>query len=596
MKNALLILFLGLFSLYSCTSEINSLPNLHTTQVLVVGGGASGVAAAIQAARDSVSVMLVEPSPWLGGMLTAAGVSATDGNHRLPSGIWGEFRDKLYQHYGGPDSIATGWVSHTQFEPKVGQEILAEMADAEPLLTRMHGYWPVNVKKRGDQLLAVRFAGSTGDSLWVKAEVIIEATELGDMLALAGASYRTGQDSEAHPHNPNIQDLTYCAVLQDYGEGADKTIPQPEDYDPSEFACICKEVCKDTSVKVVDCHTFLQYARFPHNKYLLNWPNNGNDYYLNPIPLTRAERLKAYEAAKNRTLGLVYFIQTEMGYPHLGLATDEFPTEDHLPLIPYHRESRRVNGLINLTVSDLQRPYEDPTRPFYQQAIAVGDYPLDHHHGKNPNAHEETFPAIPSFSVPYGCLVPEKVDGLLVSEKSISVSHDANGSTRLQPCVLLIGQAAGAAAALCVKKNLVPRELVVAELQTRLLAADCWLMPFLDVAPSDSLFIAVQRVGLQGILQGKGVPYKWANQTWFYPERGVSKGELLDAIAVTKGEKKVNGFEPLEEGATDWVRRDEAVRLLREGFPTIKFSIRIEGEMLTRAELASILAGLSFGF
>lgn len=59
---------------------------------MIIGGGTAGVAAGIQCARQKVKTILVEPTTWLGGMLTAAGVSATDGNHNLPSGLWEEFR------------------------------------------------------------------------------------------------------------------------------------------------------------------------------------------------------------------------------------------------------------------------------------------------------------------------------------------------------------------------------------------------------------------------------------------------------------------------------------------------------------------------
>ncbi|MBD4068681.1 FAD-dependent oxidoreductase, partial [Xanthomonas citri pv. citri] len=62
------------------------------TQVLVIGGGVGGTAAGIQSARSGVQTMIVEETPWLGGMLSSAGVSATDGNHELYSGIWQEFR------------------------------------------------------------------------------------------------------------------------------------------------------------------------------------------------------------------------------------------------------------------------------------------------------------------------------------------------------------------------------------------------------------------------------------------------------------------------------------------------------------------------
>jgi NADPH-dependent 2,4-dienoyl-CoA reductase/sulfur reductase-like enzyme len=82
------------------------------TDILVIGGGAGGTAAAIQGARLGVKTILVEPTRMLGGMLTAAGVSCTDGNDQLPSGMWEEFRQALYKHYGRY-RLNTGWVSNT---------------------------------------------------------------------------------------------------------------------------------------------------------------------------------------------------------------------------------------------------------------------------------------------------------------------------------------------------------------------------------------------------------------------------------------------------------------------------------------------------
>ena len=103
-----------------------------TTDVLVIGGGASGTMAGIQAARMDVSVFVLEETPWLGGMLTAAGVSAVDGNYNLHSGLWEEFRQKLNDHYGGEEQLKTGWVSNVLFEPHIGAQILYDMTKDEP--------------------------------------------------------------------------------------------------------------------------------------------------------------------------------------------------------------------------------------------------------------------------------------------------------------------------------------------------------------------------------------------------------------------------------------------------------------------------------
>ena len=85
------------------------------TDVLIIGGGASGTTAGIQSARQGAKTIIVEETTWLGGMLTSAGVSAIDGNFNMPGGLWGEFRDSLTIRYGGVDKLHTGWVSKTLF-------------------------------------------------------------------------------------------------------------------------------------------------------------------------------------------------------------------------------------------------------------------------------------------------------------------------------------------------------------------------------------------------------------------------------------------------------------------------------------------------
>ena len=520
------------------------------TKALVVGGGTSGVCAAIQAARSGAETLLIEEGPWLGGMLTAAGVSATDGNHLLPSGLWGEFRSRLTSYYGGPGALGTGWVSHTQFEPHVGNEIFHRMVEADPKITLIKGFWPVSVRLGGNCLRAVEFRNASGESLLAEAQVIIDATEYGDVLALAGVPYSIGREAESETGEPGapekadgmIQDITLVACLKDFGAGADKTIPAPPGYDAKAYYGCCKDAPRlpDQPPAAGNLNTMLNYGRLPNGKYMINWPAHGNDFYANLIEKSREERAAGLEPARWFTLGFVHFIQTVLGKKNLGLAEDEFPTEDHLALIPYNRESRRMKGAVTLRVQDLADPYAAPGGPLYRTGVAVGDYPLDHHHTKCEGEVGETYLSIPSFTVPLGCMIPEVIEGLIVAEHSISVTHMVNGCTRLQPCVMLIGQAAGAAAALCVRTGRQPREIDIRSLQQMLLDARCWLMPFRDILPRDWEFQAMQRVALSGVLEGTLFPDSWSeNKILIYPERPVEGVEAAEALCRALGIEKL---------------------------------------------------------
>jgi hypothetical protein len=274
----------------------------------------------------------------------------------------------------------------------------------------------------------------------------------------------------------------------------------------------------------------ITYGKLPNGKYMINWPKHGNDIYLNIIAKTPVEREKELEKAKSHTLSFVYYLQTALGYKNLGLS-DEFGTKDQLPKIPYYRESRRLDGLVNLSVQYLEKPF-DQEFPLYRTGVIVGDYTIDHHHLKNPEAPKIDFIKIkiPSYNIPLGTLVPKNISNFIVAEKSIAVSNIVAGATRLQPVVLEIGQAAGALAATSILENKEIKSLDIRHVQAKLLDAHVYLMPYLDVKATDPYFKAVQKIGATGILRGTGNPYKWANQTWFYPNHTISEYELVQGL------------------------------------------------------------------
>ncbi|HTL09145.1 MAG TPA: FAD-dependent oxidoreductase [Chitinophagaceae bacterium] len=534
-----------------------------STQVLVIGGGTGGTAAGIQSARMGEQTMIVEGGPWLGGMISSAGVSAIDGNHQLASGLWAEFREGLYKVYGGPKGVETGWVSNTLFEPHVADSIFKSMAANEPSLKLLFNYSFQSVVKEGQRIISAKFVNDkTGATLNVKATVFIDATDLGDVIKAAGVSYDVGMEAGSltgetvgiKASNKIVQDLTYVAILKDYG--FDQSIPKPLQYNPAEFDGACTNYYKDLTRKgpTVDAKKMLDYGRLPHNKYMINWPNYGNDTYLDIIELTATQRKAALEKAKQTTLRFIYFIQQELGFKNLGLADDEFPTADKLALIPYYREGRRVKGLVRMTMGHIATPFSYGD-PLYRTGIAVGDYPIDHHHKKNQRAPQHlAFYPIPSFNVPLGALITQQVSNLIIAEKGISVSNVVNGTTRLQPCVLLTGQAAGTLAALSSKQNVHPAQVAVRSVQSALLKAKAYIMPYVDVQPNDPRFEAIQKIGATGLLKGTGIPYKWANQTWFYPDSLVSVKTLLkDVQTFQKGNYPITG---------EWLSIQQAIDLI----------------------------------
>ncbi len=507
------------------------------TDVLVIGGTTSGICAGIQSARLGVKTMIVESGPWLGGMLTSAGVSAFDGNNRLPAGIFGEFRNHLAKHYGGKNKLATGWVSNTLFEPHIGDSIFKSMANQEKQLAIKYHHEFIKAITKNGVINGIVFLDKVNQiQLFVKAKRYIDATELGDVLASVNITYDLGMESDAitkegvNPSGSNefIQDITYVAILKDYGT-PQPLIDRPKNYDSLEFDGSSTNFYKDSTRRkpTIDAIKMLQYGRLQNNKFMINWPIYGNDIYLNVVEKTPAQRVEILEAAKQQTLRFVYFIQKELGFRNIALADDEFPTNDKLAIYPYYRESRRVKGATRMVVQHITKPFAT-NEPLYRTGIAVGDYPIDHHHKKNKSAPQNLeFVPVPSFNIPLSVLISNNNNELIVAEKSISVSNIVNGTTRLQPCVMQIGQAAGMLAAQSVLDNVVPKHISVRKIQDNLLNAQGYIMPYVDVAQNSVYFKAVQKIGATGLLKGVGVPNGWSNETFFYPNKKVSFSEFM---------------------------------------------------------------------
>ena len=438
----------------------------------------------------------------------------------------------LEDHYGGAEALKTGWVSNVLFEPQVAATILSEMLHSAGVDIRLKESVKSIKKKSG--IWSVK----TKSKQTLTSQILIDATELGDVMSHLKMPYDIGMDSrietgeEIAPKKSNniIQDLTYVAILKDYGTKADKTIPRPKNYDPSLFMCSCAGSCDpDTLSRTLwPCDKMINYGKLPNDLYMINWPIYGNDVYLNMIEASSKKRNRMVKKAKEHTLAFVYYLQHDLGFKNLGLAEGVFPTKDYLPFIPYHRESRRMQGKVRYDLNDLSRPFEQK-EALYRTGIAVGDYPVDHHHAAYPN-HSQLpdlhFYPVPSYSLPLGALIPDKEKNFIVAEKSISVTNLVNGTTRLQPVCILLGQAAGALAAIAAKHHMSPDEVGIREVQDELLKAKAFIMPYQDVSPVDEGFQAIQRIGATGILRGTGETIGWENVTRFFPDSTLDANKL----------------------------------------------------------------------
>lgn len=488
------------------------------TDILIVGGGTGGTAAAIQAARRGVRTTLVSEFAWLGGMLTTAGVTAPDGLElgALQTGIWGAFLQALKDCQ--PQGLDHAWVSFFTYEPQIGAAIFTDWVRALPNLRWIAGQLPLEVQMQGNRISAVRFA----DYL-IRAKITLDATELGDLLALADIPYRWGWEWHSLWQEPSAP-IHPSTLTQAYTVQAPTWVfvLQALDADNSRNASVMEQVSGQVGRQFEPFvgtwegygqESFLNYGRLPDNRFMINWPQCGNDYGLQADRLigSEAERQAFLQDAFCHAQDYAEYLQQQLGQGY-SLA-EVFPASSRLgggafALQPYYRESRRLKGITTVREQDIlplasgqvAALPRDPTGTV--TAIAIGNYANDHHYpGFKFALHPKStrwggrWTGTP-FALPYSCLIPEGIDGLLVCEKNISVSHIANGATRLQPTVLGIGQAAGMAAALCVEKNSQPRELIVRQLQEALLqdqVAPLAVVPLFNLPPDHPDWLTWQR-------------------------------------------------------------------------------------------------------
>ncbi|MBO0781953.1 MAG: FAD-dependent oxidoreductase [Ktedonobacteraceae bacterium] len=497
------------------------------TDILIAGGGLGGVAAALAALRLGKRVILTEETDWLGGQLTAQAVppdehrwieesGCTASYRRLREGIRAYYRRNyplLPEARENPRlNPGMGGVSRLCHEPRIALAVLEEMLapyrsgrQLEVLLKHR----PVTAEYERDRVQALTIqSDETGEQVVIRAPYILDATEMGDVLPLAGVEHVIGAESqtqtgelhalpgEAQPLDQ--QAISWCFAL-DYDPSEDHTIARPEDYDF--WRVYQADFWPGPQLGWIDCdpitlarrhrtifdgdpdrergRDFWHYRRILYRKYypaglyasditLVNWPQI--DYWLGPLlSVSEEEKQKNLRAARQLSLSMLYWMQTEAprldggtGYRGLRLRDDIVGTPDGLAKYVYIRESRRIRAeftVVEQHVGVQERAEAGLPRgsALFADSVGVGCYRIDLH----PSTALRNYIDISSypFQIPLGALIPERVENLLPANKNLGVTHITNGCYRLHPVEWNIGEAAGALAAYCLEKNLMPRQV-----------------------------------------------------------------------------------------------------------------------------------------
>lgn len=466
--------------------------------VVVYGATASGAIAAITAAGEGAEVILVEPGQNVGGMVTG-GLSHNDyGDRTVIGGLALEFYQKVADRYNKPLYYWRGP------EPGVGEMIFREwLTEAGVTLLFDEQVREVHAEEGRISRMAL-----TGGSI-VHGRVFIDASYEGDLMARAGVSYTVGREGSSEygeswagrrailpdghqmlprispyddkgkllsliHHEPLVGEGEADKAVQGYGfrlcvtENPSNMIPffRPEGYDPGEYALISRyyEVHPGASNMV---HF---WPTLPKGKSDMNSSGPISTNVVNGLnweypDASYDRRSQIWEEIEDYTMGLLYFLSNDPSVPErirnetkrMGLCKDEFVENKHWPHQLYIRVARRMIGEYVMTQHDLE------TDTLKYDAIGMGSYNIDVRHvqrtyipvSRFPELHDEVYnegyisiPVAP-YEIPYRSLLPKFSECTnLIVPVCMSASFIANASIRMEPQYMIMGQAAGLAAAM----------------------------------------------------------------------------------------------------------------------------------------------------
>lgn len=430
--------------------------------VVVCGGGPAGFSSAIHAARLGAKVAIIEQNGYFGGTGTINGVNVFsygyhDGDRFIMAGMFKEIYDELLKRDAIIPHVQRAWEPYNMEEYKL---IIEEMLEKEGVDIYLETSL-VAVQMQDEQISRIILNTLKG-CIALESKMFIDATGDGHLAYLAGVPFDIGREEDGA-----IQPYTQMFFVG--GVDFDKT----------------KEYNRDHIYQNEDGRIFINANRFIDfitkayddgynfiptksigSMYSIPWipgvcgVNFGRvfgDVNLDPRQLAKDShtgRLQVKEAVKV----LQKYIP---GFENCYLIS----SADKIG----RRESRRIKGLYTLCANDIKNCAQ------FEDVICQSCYHIDIHDPKGAFNGVYRLQKGTHYDIPYRCLVPVKVDNLLVAGRCISATHEALGAVRVQPICMAMGQAAGIASALCVKNATAPKNLDFESLKQQLIQSNAIL-------------------------------------------------------------------------------------------------------------------------
>lgn len=416
---------------------------IHEKDFVVVGGGLSGVCAAVTAARRGLKVALVQDRPVLGGnsssevRLWVLGATSHMGNNNRWAREGGVIDEILVENlYRNPEG-----------NPVIFDTVVLEIVAAEPNLTLLLNTAVSEVEKSGGAITAVHgFCPQSSTRHELRAPLFCDASGDGIVAFLAGAAFRMGAESREEFGEGFAPTREYGELLGHTIYFYSKDTGRPVTYVPPKFA-----LCDITKIP--------RYRQFNARQFgcQLWWIEYGG----------RLDTVHETETIKWELWSVVYGVWNYIKN------SGKFPEADTLALewvgtIPGKRESRRFEGDYILRQQDIieQRWHED--------AVSFGGWSIDLHpadgvFSERPGCNQWHSRGV--FQIPYRTLYSRNIENLFLAGRVVSSSHVAFGSTRVMGTCAHSAQAAGMAAFLCRRENLRPRDVPMPRLQRELMRA-----------------------------------------------------------------------------------------------------------------------------